>query len=467
MANTRKSPQSNALLAHVSAVVSRHAGRGDRLVAGLSGGVDSVVLIDLLRRLAGKLRFKLDALHVNHQINPAAGRWAAFCRAWCKREGIPFKVVKVDVPRTASLEAAARIARYQALGAAGADFIALAHNLDDQAETVLLQLLRGAGVKGASAMPVLRGEARGVRRKEKHRLTPHASPLTPSILRPLLDIPRSEIVAYALNRGLQWIEDDSNADVGFDRNFMRHQVLPVIARRYPAYRRTLMRASGNFAEAAELLDELAQADAQLGANGLRIAALRGLSAARAKNVVRYFLATHGLTMPNATQLAECVRQLRQPRAVRVVVDLGEHALRRYAGELRVVAKVSSPAAGLCRVWQGENRMPVPELYATLVMKKRRGAGISLAKLQAAVVTVRVRQGGESLRPHARRPRRSLKNLLQEARLPPWLRERLPLLFCGNTLVYVPGIGIDTAFGARRDEAGIEPCWEPDAPPGRG
>ncbi len=468
MASTRKSPQSNALLAHVFAVVRHHVGCGDRLVAGLSGGVDSVVLVDVLRRLARTLDFALTALHVNHQINPAAGRWAAFCRAYCKRQGVPLKMVKVNVPRTASLEAAARSARYHAFAAAGGDFMVLGHNLDDQAETVFLQLLRGAGVKGVSAMPELR-KAEGGRMKAEGKplrssIHPSSFILHPSILRPLLAVPRGEIEAYALSRKLKWIEDDSNADVGFDRNFMRHQVLPVIAQRYPAYRKTLMRASRNFAEAAELLDELAQADAQVSANGLRIASVQSVSEARAKNVVRYFLATHGIMMPNARRLAECVRQLRQPRASRVAVDLGEHELRRYADELRVVAKASPPASDLCRVWQGETRMHVPEFGATLVMKRRRGAGVSLAKLRTAAVTVRVRQGGESLRPHARRPRRSLKNLLQEARLPPWLRNRLPLLFCGDALVYVPGIGIDMAFGAARDEPGIEPGWEPDSAP---
>ena len=361
MASTRKLPPSNDLPAHVSALIRRHVRRGDRLIAGLSGGVDSVVLLDVLRRLARTLGFKLSAVHVNHQINPAAQQWAAFCRAYCKRQRVPLTVVKVDVPRTASLEAAARAARYRALAAAGADVIALAHNLDDQAETVLLQLLRGAGVKGVSAMPVLRREERGERREEKsraqpaRRLTPHASPLTPSILRPLLEIPRHEIEAYARLRKLAWIEDDSNADVGFDRNFMRHRVLPVVAERYPAYRKTLMRASRNFAEAAALLDELAQADARFTANGLKIAALQRLSVARAKNVIRYFLASHGVAMPNAKRLAECARQLRQPRAARVAVDLGERELRRYAGELRVVNKALSPAAGLRRAWNGETR----------------------------------------------------------------------------------------------------------------
>lgn len=157
MASTRKSPPSNTLLERVSAVLGGHVRPGDRLVAGLSGGIDSVVMLDVLRRAKTKLRFELVALHVNHQINPAAAKWARFCREYCRRLGVPLTVVKVNVPRVASLEASARKARYAAFAALPADFIALAHNLDDQAETVLLQLLRGAGVKGLSAMPVLRG----------------------------------------------------------------------------------------------------------------------------------------------------------------------------------------------------------------------------------------------------------------------------------------------------------------------
>ena len=199
MASTRKLPPSKVLPAHVSAILGRHVVRGDRLVAGLSGGVDSVVLLDILCRIAKKVRCELVALHVNHQINPAAASWARFCRAYCRQLDVALTVVKVQVPRTASLEAAARAARYAAFAELPADFVALAHNLDDQAETVLLQLLRGAGVKGVSAMPVLRGEARGVRGKEQKK-PQSVSRLSPAILRPLLDIPRSDIEAYARSR---------------------------------------------------------------------------------------------------------------------------------------------------------------------------------------------------------------------------------------------------------------------------
>ena len=461
MASSRKSPKSSTLLARVTAVLGQHVKRGDRLVAGLSGGVDSVVMLDSLWRLAKKRGIELAALHVNHQISPAAGRWAAFCRRLCRGHGIPLTVVRVTVPHGDSLEAAARAARYRAFAALPADFVALAHNLDDQAETVFLQLLRGSGVKGASAMPVMR-EERGDRREAKMRLTPHASHLTLSILRPLLEIPRSEIEAYARRRELAWVEDASNAETDFDRNFLRHRVLPVIEQRYPSYRKTLLRASRNFAEAAQLLDELAVADARFTAQGLEIDAMQRLSATRIKNVLRCFMAMHEVTMPNAARLNECARQVLQARrGGRMVIDLDSHELRRYARELRIVAKSGTPARDFARRWRGENRLCLPELGGTLILKKCRGDGISLAKLTAQPVTVRLRQGGERFRPHLRRPRRSLKNLLQEAHVPPWQRDRLPLLFGGAALVFVPGIGIDSAFRAAAGEPGVNPLWEAD------
>lgn len=451
MASSRKSPTSNALLIHVTAVVKQHVNNGDRLVVGLSGGVDSVVLTDLLRRLSKKSHFKLAALHVNHQINPAAGRWAAFCRAFCKRYDIPLTVVRVTVPRGDSLEAAARTARYRAFAALPAELVVLGHNLDDQAETVFLQLLRGAGVKGLSAMPVLR-KAEG---------KPPRSSIHPSILRPLLEIPRTEIEAYARRNRLKWIEDDSNAEIAFDRNLLRHQVLPIIAQRYPAYRTTLLRASRNFAEAAQLLDEFAAADAQFTRQGLRLSGLRELSMARTKNVLRHFLAQHGVVMPNAARLTECARQLlRGRRGTRFAINLGSHQLRRFADELRLVPVAGAVESHFTRRWRGETKLYLPELGGTLLLKKGRGTGISLDKLSALPVTIRLRQGGERFRPHPARPRRSLKNLLQEAQVPPWQRDRLPLLFQGEALVYVPGIGIDTAFRASAGEPAVEPCWEP-------
>ena len=464
MASSRKSSRSRTdLAARVAAQVRTVIRPRDRLLVGLSGGVDSVVLLDALHRIARTLGFHLAALHVNHQLSPNAGRWSVFCRDWCRARGIPFRAVKVRVPRGNSVEAAARAARYAAFAGAAADYVVLAHHQDDQAETVLLQLLRGAGVKGLAAMPLLRAEGRGPRvegKTTRHSTldTRHAAP---AILRPLLDVTRSEIEAYARKRKLKWIEDESNQDIYFQRNYLRHEVLPVVARRFPAYRATLARAAQHLAEAARTLDEVAAADGAewIASGSLAVDALRRLPAARARNLLRYFLAGHGLTMPGAVRLEEALRQaLDAKQDARVLVELGDFTLRRHAGNLHLVRSGSAPPAHYEKHWRGEKAIALRELGGVLSLAPARGSGISLARLGARPVTIRVRQGGERLQPDCRRPRRSLKNLLQEARLPPWQRERLPLLYCGEHLVWVAGIGVDCRYQAASGELAIRPVW---------
>jgi len=464
MASSRKSSRSRTdLAARVAAQVRTVIRPRDRLLVGLSGGVDSVVLLDALHRIARTLGFHLAALHVNHQLSPNAGRWSVFCRDWCRARGIPFRAVKVRVPRGNSVEAAARAARYAAFAGAAADYVVLAHHQDDQAETVLLQLLRGAGVKGLAAMPLLRAEGRGPRvegKTTRHSTldTRHAAP---AILRPLLDVTRSEIEAYARKRKLKWIEDESNQDIYFQRNYLRHEVLPVVARHFPAYRATLARAAQHLAEAARTLDEVAAADGAewMESGSLAVDALRRLPGARARNLLRYFLAGHGLTMPGAVRLEEALRQaLDAKQDARVLVELGDFTLRRHAGNLHLVRSGSAPPAHFEKRWRGEKKIALPELGGVLSLAPARGSGISLARLGARPVTIRVRQGGERLQPDCRRPRRSLKNLLQEARLPPWQREGLPLLYCGEHLVWVAGIGVDCRYQAAGAEPAIRPVW---------
>jgi tRNA(Ile)-lysidine synthase len=381
------------------------------------------------------------------------------------------RVVRVKVKGGDSLEAAARAARYGALFSQKADYIVLAHNQDDQAETVLLQLLRGAGVKGLAAMPLVRSEGGGGSRAEgKTRTKGHPSSLIPHplIVRPLLDVPRAQIEAYARKHKLTWVDDESNADIYFLRNFMRHDILPLLGGRFPAYRATLARSAGHFAEASQLLDELAACD---GAGHFRegtllITGLHRLSRPRAKNLLRHFLAGHGVVMPNAERLEEALRQsLTAKDDARVCIDMGDFELRSFAGALHVVAKIPGPDAKFFRPWRGELELSLPELGGALSMTKGRGTGISLARLQAKPVSVRVRGGGERLQPDCRRPRRSLKNLLQEAAIAPWQRERVPLLFCGDILVWVPGVGIACDYQAKEGEPSVVPDWTATAASG--
>jgi len=298
--------------------------------------------------------------------------------------------------------------------------------------------------------------------------TPFETPdslLHPSILRPLLDVTRVEIEAYARKRGLMWIEDESNQDTYFLRNYLRQEVLPAIARRFPAYRATLARAARHFAEAAGMLDEAAAADGagQIEERTLAVAALRGLPPARARNLLRYFLASHGVGMPSAERLEEALRQSLAARGdARVMIELDGARLRRHAGRLHVTALASAPPPHYVRRWRGEPRLKLPELGGVLSFTRANGAGVSRARLRGGPVTVRLRKGGERLQPDCRRPRRSLKNLLQEARVPPWQRERLPLIFCGEDLVWAAGIGVDCAFQVEHGEPAVRPEWRTTA-----
>jgi tRNA(Ile)-lysidine synthase len=469
----------------------------DRLLVGLSGGVDSVVLLDSLQRVARKLRLRLSALHVNHQLSPHARRWEAFCGRLCRARGIPFQSVKIRVRRGDSLEAAARAARYAVFARQACDYVVLAHHRDDQVETLLLQLLRGAGVKGLAAMPLLRAEGKWQRAEGRgkqllergsssvipdlrsrpdalHRVgrspaqmcagTFFETPAHPSslrILRPLLDVTREEILGYAKTRKLKWVEDESNQDIYFQRNYLRHEVLPVIARRFPAYRVTLARAAGHLAEAARVLDEIAAADAagMVEDGTLAVDALRRLPPARGRNLLRYFLASRSVAMPNAERLGEALRQaLTAKQDARVMVELGDFSLRRHAGKLHLVQSAGALSAHYEKRWRGEKEMALPELGGVLTLARATGAGISLSRLGGGVVTIRLRRGGERLQPNCRRPRRSLKNLLQEARMPPWQREYIPLIFCGGKLVWAARIGVDCAFQAAAGEAAVEPSW---------
>jgi tRNA(Ile)-lysidine synthase len=246
------------------------------------------------------------------------------------------------------------------------------------------------------------------------------------------------------------------------RNYLRHEVLPLIARRFPSYRATVARSARHVAEAVEVLDEVAAKD---GAGSLRngtlaVAGLRRLSLARARNLLRYFLAQHGVAMPATGRLHEALRQvLNAKQDARVAIELDGASLRRYEGRLQVVPTLEPPRWHN-RGWRGEQRLELPGLGGALIFTREKGKGISLARLRGGKVTIRLRRGGERLRPDCRRPTRSLKNLLQEARVAPWLRERLPLLCCGEDLVWVPGVGVDAGYQAGRGEPGLHPEWAP-------
>jgi tRNA(Ile)-lysidine synthase len=292
MAASRNKPSVD-LPARVGKFLATHLTGSESLCVGLSGGCDSVVLLHILSQLGSA--HSLSAIHVHHGLSPNADRWASFCRDYCARLKIALLVQNVDVElgQGDGLESAARRARYKVFSGMQADCLVLAQHRGDQAETVLFNLLRGAGVVGAAAMPAVRDYA--------------GKPL----LRPLLDISRAEIEAYALSHQLTWIEDESNQDISFSRNYLRHEIFPALLERFPAAESSLAQAAANFSEAASLLDELAEQDWCLVQEGevAQLGLLRQLSTQRFKNLLRYRLRQLGWRMPAASRLDEYVRQL--------------------------------------------------------------------------------------------------------------------------------------------------------------
>ena len=438
---SRSAPEPSARLSGPPAAVDRIIGgidlRGKRVALALSGGVDSVVLLHILLKLAARRGFELRAIHVHHGISPNAGSWMRFCRSLCGRWRVPLQVRRVSIGATRGigLEAAARRARRRVLASTDADVLVLAHQLDDQAETVLMSLLRGTGLRGASGMPELGRLGR--------------KPL----LRPMLTVTRADVLRYATAERLEWIEDESNDDLSLTRGYLRRRVLPQLEARYPRWREALVRAARHFSEAQALLRGSARAR-----GSLRAADLRQRAPALAKALLREYLEMQGLRAPSERRLAEMLRQLTGSGARTAVAHDGA-LLRLYRGAIRVEQPAASGGFAAVR-WSGQRKLELPALGGELRLRRARGAGIDAARLEAGKVCVRLRGGGERLQPDPGRPRRTLKNLFQEAGVPPWRRERLPLLFCDGDLVWVPGLGVDARYRAAAGARGLLPEWRP-------
>jgi tRNA(Ile)-lysidine synthase len=418
-----------------------------------SGGMDSHVLV---HALAGKRRelapAAVCAVHVDHGLRPESGKWSQHCMRVCLDLGVPLRLVRVQAAaaRGESPEAAARAARYRALAdlLRPDDCLLTAHHQDDQAETVLLQMLRGGGPRGLAAMPQRIPFGRG------------------ALARPLLGYPRAALQAYAEMHALTWVDDPSNFDVGFDRNLLRHRVFPELHRRWPAAARTLARTASHCAESVELLDHLAAQDLSR-AQGerpdtLSVARTLALGPARQRNLLRHFVTRVGLPMPSAVQL-EHIRQdaLLASRDANPCIEWPGGQVRRYRDLLYAGRRPAEHDPTLVLPWCVQRPLPLPRLGRRLNAVPDPAGGIKGALAGRRDVTVRFRRGGERCRPVGRGQTHTLKHLMQEAGIPPWERERLPLIYVGEELAAVAGLCVCEPYAAKPGEGGLRITWEPD------
>ncbi len=398
------------------------------IVVGFSGGMDSTVLLHALTLSVAARAQGLQAVHVHHGLHPEADRWAAHCERVCADFDVPLRVVRVQVDLAGGRgpEGAARVARLAAFRSAlnTDDMLALAHHRDDQAETILLRLLRGAGGDGLAAM-----------RRRSRMQTLH-------LWRPLLDVPRTTLQQYATAHALPWIEDPSNNETRYDRNFLRHRVLPLLAERWPHAKRSLAHSAALLAEQSHLLAETTakQLDALQGATG--VLSLTGLLAhrhAHRARLLRLWLARQGFPAPTSSILAAIERDLLHARADGdACVAWADVVVHRWRDGLQAMhPSVPVPTDWSAR-WDGTAALQLPD-----------GARIELRGTERfdMPVTVRMRQGGERIHLIGRAHSHALKHVLQERDVPPWTRARMPLLFAGDGELLAAG---DRVLSARMD-----------------
>jgi tRNA(Ile)-lysidine synthase len=412
-----------------------------RYLIAFSGGADSMALLHAMVQLRTRLGANLKAVHLDHGLQPDSAQWAEWCARRCETLQLDHVCHRLALHpvRGESLEATARHARYAALASlmAAGDILLTAHQQNDQAETLLLRLVRGGGLAGLAAMPFCRDFEPGL------------------LARPLLSLSREQIIAYLQVQQLDWLDDPSNARLDFDRNFLRHRLMPLLAQRWPAIHTTLSRTAGHCREADDLLsgqfrEELARLCPQ--ADRLDLSAFATRSLAQRHGLMRAWLAQLQAPVPNARQLERLCVELpgaardRNPRVVWAGVEV-----RRYRQWLYFMPCLPAHDKQAVIVWPDPCSLELPGNGCLHLTDDP--DGIPAGSWQGGRVEVRYRQGGEYC--HGRH--KSLKKLLQEWSVPPWLRDRLPLVYVDDQLLAVAGYGLCCA-GTSPGGQGLRISW---------
>ena len=445
------------------------------MAIALSGGLDSSALLHLAHAHAQANGIALFAFHIHHGISPNADTWLAHCERACAQLGVSFegRRVTLDKKNKSGTEEAARKSRYLALGelchAHGVSLLLTAHHQDDQAETVLLQLLRGSGTAGLSGMD--------------------AANAAPELLgnpdlvmaRPLLPASRQMLAAYVEANAIAFVDDESNGDPRFARNALRHQVMPALARCFPGFQERFARSAQHAQSAQRLLTELATLDLATCLDGdcIDITQLRRLSLDRSGNLLRHWFGLRHLRMPSTAWLNEMLSQLLDARPdAQVLVTHPDCDVRRHRNRLFLTPKLAELAGlrdagedepsgygmqgmfsrGQDFVWQGEAQMAFPD-YGGVLHFDVAGDGIDAAWLREQALTIDFRKGGERLKPAPNRPTRSLKYHYQACDVPAWERARLPTVSVASQLLFAAGIGMDCHHLSQGEGQRIRFRWQ--------
>lgn len=424
------------MLSSLSRQLVKH--KNAKLVLALSGGLDSRLLLHLLSRYVEQNpETEIEAVHVHHGLSENADQWAKRCTQWCLEYQIPFSIeyAKLDLKSKQSLEAQARDARYSLLEKylAPNDVLLTAQHADDQLETLLLALKRGSGPAGLAAMGQESEFASGY------------------LLRPLLGYTRAELETEAQDLQLEWVEDESNQNTDFDRNFLRHEVIPKLAKRWPHIQASATRSAALCFEQEQLLQSLIK-DKYLTLVkqdlSLECKALLACEPALQNQLLRMWLREQSASMPSQKQLKMIVDEVAKasidanPKLV-----LKAHTVHRYQGHLYLVPSISLDTNWSSRLVLGQG-VELPENLGRVGLSESRDDGLRLrAPIESESVSVRFAPVGEGLvlHPEGRSGSRKLKKLFQEYQIPPWKRSLTPILMYNQEVVAVGDLFVCKAF----------------------
>jgi len=413
-----------------------------RWCVAFSGGLDSSVLLHALSQLRHEYDdARLRAIHIHHGLHADADDWAMRCQDFARELDVPLETLQVDVDRASGegIEAAARRARYAAFAEtlSPGEVLLTAHHADDQVETFLLRLMRGSGVRGLSGIAVQTRFGSG------------------ELVRPLLAVSRAELERYGSVHGLNWVEDPSNADTALDRNYLRHEVLPVLMQRWPGLRSAVGRSARLLGEAGEWLDAAAAQDSEVIVRDglLDVQALLELDEYRQRNLVRYVLHTRGLMPPSEARLRAGLEQLLTARADRQpILEWADGQIRRYRGRLYVLdasfaVEADRMPLAVEYAWDGKSPLDLGPLRGRLSFDRPLDGGSTGADL-----CVRFRQGGERGLMADGSHHAKLKKVFQSRGVVPWMRAHVPLLFDGDELLSAGDLWLSDWLLTRLDSA---------------
>ncbi|MFT5426901.1 MAG: tRNA(Ile)-lysidine synthase [Gammaproteobacteria bacterium] len=428
---------------HVKDIVSAYPETETCWIA-YSGGLDSHVLLHSLACLREQITSKLVAVHINHGLSQNADSWERHCRTICENYAIELQTFTVDLSQRnkQGMEALAREKRYEVFNdlMKRHDLLFTAHHINDQVETMLLQLLRGAGPDGLVGMPQTREFSEGF------------------LVRPFLDTTRDEIHEYALNESLNWIEDESNKSNKYDRNFLRNEIIPELLNRWPGALKTIRRVIEHQVDARNLINEISEIDLPIVCDDeftrISLTEFENLSHVRRKNVLRAWIKKNNLIIPNANIIDNISAEvIRADEDKNPCVKWTGAEVRRYREYLYIMPSLSPHNVKLVTRWNFEGTLKLASGFLKAVSSK--GVGIKRTMISSDNVEIKYRQGGEQIKLSGRNHTHELKKLMQEEGVLPWFRDRIPLIFYRNELIAVADLWVADKYAA----TALEPAWQ--------